>query len=111
MNEENSDRKTVNFRLSSIEKSLEELKEGIKAINESTSKFSISEKLQDRDISDIQKDIEEMKVSIKELQKDVKDLKDQPFKDKASKWQLIADYIFKSAVVCILGFAAAKFKA
>lgn len=84
---DNSDLITMNYRLSSIEKSISELKD-----------VMLETKLQERDIKDLSENQKELLQAINSHDKRIKNLEIKPTQDKAERWQFILDYVFKTVV-------------
>lgn len=83
---------TVNYRLEKIENSIEELK-----------KVLIESRIQAHDIEDMKSDIIKHDGKIDKLEHKVQELELKPTQEKASRWQYIIDYIFKSLVTVAIG--------
>lgn len=90
-----SDTKVLEFRLTTIEKALSELKDVI-----------LDNKLKERDIKDLFLANKEMVNAINAHDKRIRNLEQRPTIEKAQKWQTIADYIYKAAIVFVCGLAA-----
>ena len=89
---------TVNFRLSSIEATLSELKAVI-----------VENKLQEKEIKDIKEKLVECLQAFNSHDKRIHNLELQPVQDKASKWQMVTDMVFKWAITALIGIATVKF--
>lgn len=88
---------TINYRLTNIESTLTELKTVI-----------VENKLQEREIKDIKEKLVECLQAFNSHDKRIRNLELQPVQDKASKWQIISDTVFKWFIAAILGYAALK---
>lgn len=89
---------TVNFRLTSIEATLSELKAVI-----------VENKLQEKEIKDIKEKLVECLQAFNSHDKRIRNLEIKPIQDKASKWQTITDMVFKWAIAAGIGVFAVKF--
>ena len=89
---------TVNFRLTSIEATLSELKAVI-----------VENKLQEKEIKDIKEKLIECLQAFNAHDKRLRALEIKPIQDKASKWQTITDMVFKWAIAAGIGIVAVKF--
>lgn len=94
----------IDFRLTSIEKTLSELKD-----------VMLENKMQARDIQELNKQQRELidainahEKRIRDNENDIKDLKNRPVQEKAQKWQFIMDYLFKAVVAIAAGILLAK---
>lgn len=96
--EQSANIETVNFRLTSIEATLSELKAVI-----------VENKLQEKEIKDIKEKLVECLQAFNSHDKRIRNLEIQPVKDKASKWQTVSDTVFKWVIAVILGYFAVKF--
>lgn len=97
MDEDNM--QTVNYRLTNIEKTLNELKNVV-----------LENKLQARDIQTMNTKVDELEQSFITLENRVRILEIEPDKEKASKWEFIVDSIFKACVLGVISMALAKLK-
>lgn len=87
----------LDFRLTNIENTLNELKNVL-----------VETKLQQRDIDDLKKMQQETLEAINSHDKRIRNLEIAPDKDKASKWELIADYLFKGILGAVVVVILAK---
>lgn len=81
----------MNFRLTNIEKSIEELKDVV-----------LDTKLQERDIKDLAATQNELLKAVNAHDVRIKNLELKPTKEKADRWQFIVEYIFKTAVAGVI---------
>lgn len=81
----------LEFRLSNIEKSLSEMKD-----------LFLEAKLQQKDIDGMKKTQEETICAINAHDTRLRKLEAAPEKTKASKWDVISDYIFKGILGAVL---------
>lgn len=81
----------MNFRLTNIEKSIEELKDVV-----------LDTKLQERDIKDLAATQNELLKAVNAHDVRIKNLELKPTKEKADRWQFIVEYIFKTVVAGII---------
>lgn len=88
---------TVNFRLTSIEATLSELKAVI-----------VENKLQEKEIKDIKEKLVECLQAFNSHDKRIRNLEIKPIQDKASKWQTITDMVFKWAISAGIAYFAIK---
>lgn len=86
---------TIDYRLTMIEKSLEEIKSVV-----------IENRLQRKDIEDIKTDSANSRNDLHSLDKRVRALEMQPAKEKAARWQGIVDAVYKMLITAIIGYAA-----
>ena len=91
------DKNALDYRLSSIEKTLAELKDVV-----------IENKMQSRDISDLQEKVEGFLSALNEHDKRLRVLEVAPQKEKAERWTLVIDNIVKIAVASCLTVILAK---
>lgn len=96
--EQSANIETVNFRLTSIEATLSELKAVI-----------VENKLQEKEIKDIKEKLVECLQAFNSHDKRIRNLEIKPIQDKASKWQTITDMVFKWAIAAGIGVFAVKF--
>lgn len=96
--EQSANIETVNFRLTSIEATLSELKAVI-----------VENKLQEKEIKDIKEKLVECLQAFNSHDKRIHNLEIKPIQDKASKWQTITDMVFKWAIATGIGVFAVKF--
>lgn len=96
--EQSANIETVNFRLTSIEATLSELKAVI-----------VENKLQEKEIKDIKEKLVECLQAFNSHDKRIRNLEIKPIQDKASKWQTITDMVFKWAIATGIGVFAVKF--
>ena len=89
---------TVIYRLSQIEKSLEELKELI-----------VSVKLNEKDIQDLSARLDKVEGKVESVEDSVRELQSLPNKNGSEKWNFIVDYVFKFAVTGAVAYIATKF--
>lgn len=119
MGMDDTDLKTMDYRLTNIEKTVEEIRTGMNALLDQTNKSQTVQKLHERDISDLRIALSEIKTMIEKkdfaneqrigmIENSIKDLQQRPFKDKAERFQWIVDYIYKGAVAFALLSAASK---
>lgn len=92
-----NDLKTVDYRLTNIEKTLHELKNVI-----------VENKLQARDIQDLSEKHEELMKAVNAHDKRLHQLETRPMKASAERWQYILDYIFKGVVAAAAALVLAK---
>ena len=81
----------MNFRLTNIEKSIEELKDVV-----------LDTKLQERDIKDLAATQNELLKAVNAHDVRIKNLELKPTKEKADRWQFIVEYIFKTVVAGVI---------
>lgn len=98
MEQQSANIETVNFRLTSIEATLSELKAVI-----------VENKLQEKEIKDIKEKLVECLQAFNSHDKRIRNLEIKPIQDKASKWQTITDMVFKWAIAAGIGVFAVKF--
>lgn len=98
MEQQSANIETVNFRLTSIEATLSELKAVI-----------VENKLQEKEIKDIKEKLVECLQAFNSHDKRIRNLEIKPIQDKASKWQTITDMVFKWAIATGIGVFAVKF--
>lgn len=96
--EQSANIETVNYRLTSIEATLSELKAVI-----------VENKLQEKEIKDIKEKLVECLQAFNSHDKRIRNLEIKPIQDKASKWQTITDMVFKWAIAAGIGVFAVKF--
>lgn len=96
--EQSANIETVNYRLTSIEATLSELKAVI-----------VENKLQEKEIKDIKEKLVECLQAFNSHDKRIRNLEIKPIQDKASKWQTITDMVFKWAIATGIGVFAVKF--
>ncbi len=89
--------KTVNYRLSNIEKTLSELKDVV-----------LENKLQARDIKDLSAKINNISDMLQSQERRIQVLETKPTQEKAERWQYIVDYIFKGVIAFIAGLIVIK---
>lgn len=89
--------KTVNYRLSNIEKTLSELKDVV-----------LENKLQARDIKDLSAKISNISDMLQNQERRIQTLETRPTQEKAERWQYIVDYIFKGIIAFIAGLIVIK---
>lgn len=94
---ENDNSKMIEFRLSSIENTLAEMKN-----------LLISVKLQEKDINSLKNQETEFLNAINAHEKRIKALEIKPDKENAAKWEFIADSIFKVIVIGIIYYGLNK---
>lgn len=97
MEQQSANIETVNFRLTSIEATLSELKAVI-----------VENKLQEKEIKDIKEKLVECLQAFNSHDKRIRDLELQPVQDKANKWQTITDMVFKWVISVGIGYFAIK---
>jgi galactose-1-phosphate uridylyltransferase len=95
--EQSANIETVNFRLTSIEATLSELKAVI-----------VENKLQEKEIKDIKEKLVECLQAFNSHDKRIRNLEIKPIQDKASKWQTITDMVFKWAISAGIAYFAIK---
>lgn len=88
---------TINYRLTRIEDSLNEMKGLMTEL-----------RLQARDISDLRNNVTECKNAINAHDKRIRIVEQMPAEKAASKWNYIADYIWKFVVAGIVLYIATK---
>ena len=88
----------MNFRLTNIEKSIEELKDVV-----------LDTKLQERDIKDLAATQNELLKAVNAHDVRIKNLELKPTKEKADRWQFIVEYIFKTVVAGIIIYFLKQF--
>ncbi len=81
---------TINFRLGKIEQTLSDLKNVL-----------VDNKLQARDIKELNNKHREILDAINAHDKRIRKLEEKPTQEKAEKWKFISDYIFKAVVIAI----------
>lgn len=97
MEQQSANIETVNFRLTSIEATLSELKAVI-----------VENKLQEKEIKDIKEKLVECLQAFNSHDKRIRNLEIKPIQDKASKWQTITDMVFKWAISAGIAYFAIK---
>lgn len=97
MADETDNFKTVNYRLSCMEKTLTELKNVV-----------LENKLQAKDIKSLETKQDDFTDAINAHDKRLRALEVQPTKEKAEKWQYILDFAFKSALTTIGAIIVSK---
>lgn len=88
---------TIEYRLDSIEKTLTELKNVV-----------VETRLQQRDINELMQKQKELLQAINSHDGRIRILETQPMKDRAGKWQLITDLIFKSVITAGIAYILHK---
>ena len=66
-------------------------------------------KLQEKEIKDIKEKLVECLQAFNSHDKRIHNLELQPVQDKASKWQMVTDMVFKWAITALIGIATVKF--
>lgn len=97
MEQNNNELDTINYRLTRIEDSLNEMKGLMTEL-----------RLQARDISDLRNCVTECKNAINAHDKRIRLVEQMPADRAASRWNYIADYIWKFAVAGIVLYIATK---
>lgn len=97
MEQNNNELDTINYRLTRIEDSLNEMKGLMTEL-----------RLQARDISDLRDSVTECKNAINAHDKRIRLVEQMPADRAASRWNYIADYIWKFAVAGIVLYIATK---
>lgn len=97
MEQNNNELDTINYRLTRIEDSLNEMKGLMTEL-----------RLQARDISDLRNSVTECKNAINAHDKRIRLVEQMPADRAASRWNYIADYIWKFAVAGIVLYIATK---
>lgn len=97
MEQNNNELDTINYRLTRIEDSLNEMKGLMTEL-----------RLQARDISDLRNSVTECKNAINAHDKRIRLVEQMPADKAASRWNYIADYIWKFAVAGIVLYIATK---
>lgn len=92
-----SDGNVLDFRLTNIENTLNELKNVL-----------VETKLQQRDIDDLKKMQQETLEAINSHDKRIRALEMAPDKAKAGKWEIIADFVFKAILGAVVVVILAK---
>lgn len=92
MNEE-----TFEYRLKNIEETLVELKNVV-----------VENRLQQKDIDEMKKFRSETRNLISSMDDRIKDLENAPAKSKSSRWDTLADIVFKLVVTAAIGVVLAK---
>lgn len=82
----------IEYRLSAIERTLEEVKGVV-----------VEDRMQSRDIADLQKTVGEFLAAINAHDKRLRSLEERPARERAEKWQTAVDMVFKA----VLGAAMA----
>lgn len=88
---------TIDFRLSQIESSLQDVKD-----------LLVSVKLANKDISELQDDVAKLEQKVQQNADNILLLKNLPDKKSAERWQYIVDYVFKFFVGGIAAYIATK---
>lgn len=96
-NQNNVELDTINYRLTRIEDSLNEMKGLMTEL-----------KLQARDISDLRGIVTECRNALNAHEKRIRLLEQIPTEKAASKWNYIVDYIWKFAIAGIVVYMANK---
>lgn len=94
MEERNS---TIEFRLSAIEKQLEDLKS-----------LMVEAKLYEKDLQVINNRISLLEKEQSKIKEKVEVLEELPFKKEAARWEYIIDYLFKGLVASFALFVFIK---
>lgn len=89
--------KTINYRLSNIEKTLAELKDVV-----------IETKLQQKDIDDLKSKEDEILNAVNCHDQRLRILENRPTQERANRWTTITDTIFKLVTTALVSFALLK---
>lgn len=88
---------TINFRLSQIESSLQDVKD-----------LLVSVKMAGKDIQELQGDYKTIEERVKKCEQDIAEIRQMPEKKSAERWQYILDYIFKFTISAAVIYFAKK---
>lgn len=84
----------LDYRLQSIEHELKSLKE-----------LLVTVPILNNDLQNLEHRIETAETNIDILNKEISMLKNEPIRKSADKWKFITDFIFKSIVAIVVGWA------
>lgn len=87
----------IDYRLNNIEQTLAELKDVV-----------IETRLQQKDIHSLMEKQEEILNAINSHDRRIRELEQSPAKNKAAKWQIVSDTVFKGVLGAILAIVLVK---
>lgn len=108
MSENTNDLGTINFRLSNIEKTLEDLKQLLITVPITQNELKMLAENTDKNYRILEARISTAETNIDSLHIEVQKLKEAPVKKSADKFEFIISKIFETVVLGVIGFAAFK---
>ena len=111
------DADTVSLRLSNLEKQVNDIGTKIDKLTEAITQAKLDDKDTSNEIKNHEDRIQKTEEKLAAIETEINTLKEQPTKDKASKWQYIMDFLFKTivgtgfiAVLSYIGFNLEKIR-